>query len=307
MNTGKVIKILLDSGSATGLRHAELVNWTGQAIACPRAQIKALANWDEASRPGVYFLYGDGPDTAQLSVYIGESENVRERLKDHLIKKDFWNEVVLFTNKDNNLTKAHVKYLESRLVQMTKAADRHPLINDDRPQAAMLPRGEIVAMEEFINHARTLLGVLGYKTLEPLAAPLLGAQIGVPAMAQVPITNTETTNTEQLVFLLSGKGIEAKAVQSNEGFVVLAGSGLSAEQVPSLSAGYKRLRDNLIKENVIGMAQNLPNKQQEFLKNHVFSSPSQAASVILGTPTNGRQAWKTAEGKTIAEVEEAVS
>lgn len=232
---------------------------------------------------------------------------MRERLKDHLIKKDFWNEVVLFTNKDNNLTKAHVKYLESRLVQMTKAADRHPLINDDRPQAAMLPRGEIVAMEEFINHARTLLGVLGYKTLEPLAAPLLGAQIGVPAMAQVPITNTETTNTEQLVFLLSGKGIEAKAVQSNEGFVVLAGSGLSTEQVPSLSAGYKRLRDNLIKENVIGMAQNLPNKQQEFLKNHMFSSPSQAAAVILGSPINGRQAWKTAEGKTIAEVEEAVS
>ncbi|QEY59903.1 DUF4357 domain-containing protein [Pseudomonas sp. C27(2019)] len=43
------------------------------------------------------------------------------------------------------------------------------------------------------------------------------------------------------------------------------------------------------------------------MKNHVFSSPSQAAAVILGSPINGRQAWKTALGKTIAEVEEGVS
>lgn len=303
MNTGKVIKILLDSGSVTGLRHAELVNWTGQAIACPRSQVKSLADWDESSRPGVYFLYGDDPETANLSVYIGEAENVRERLKDHLAKKEFWNEVILFTNKDNNLTKAHVKYLEARLVQITKAADRHPLMNDNLPQASMLPRGEIVAMEEFINHARILLGTLGYKTLEPLTTPVLNTAMGVPSIAQIPASNAESTSTESLIFLLSGKGLQAKAVQSNEGFVVLAGSGISSEQAPSLSAGNKHLRENLAKENVVGMVHG----NQQFLKNHVFSSPSQAAAAILGSPINGRQAWKTAQGKTVAEVEEVVS
>lgn len=133
MKTSKSIRIFLDTGSVTGLRHAELVNWTGQAIACPRTQVKSLANWSESRRPGVYSLFGDDPETAELSAYIGEAENVYERLQNHLANKDFWNEVIFFTSKDDNLTKAHVKYLESKLVQVASAAGRHPLMNGNQP------------------------------------------------------------------------------------------------------------------------------------------------------------------------------
>lgn len=294
MSTGKQITIYLDSGVVTGLRHAQLINWSGQAVACPRGQVKILASWEEAQRPGVYFLYGDDPETAEHSVYIGEAENIYSRLQNHLANKEFWNEVIFFTSKDDNLTKAHVKYLESRLVRVAKAAGRHPLLNGNEPQAPKLPRGDLAAMDEFVGHARTLLGVLGQKTLEPLAVPATNSGVGTPSVSQ-------TITAHQTVFCLSGKGIEAKSIQSNEGIVVLEGSGFSPDQGASLSPGNKRLREHLQTENIIGIVHGVP----RFLKSHVFSSPSQAASVIFGSPTNGRQAWKSEDGRSIADDEES--
>ena len=111
MTIGKSIRIYLADGTVTGIRHAELVNWTGQAIACPRNRIGELSGWDESKRPGVYFLFGYDDVVGQPIAYIGEAENVLYRLQSHVMNKDFWNEVVFFTYKDKNLTKAHVKYL----------------------------------------------------------------------------------------------------------------------------------------------------------------------------------------------------
>lgn len=124
MSIGKTIRIFLATGSVTGVRHAEIVNWTGQALSCPRPQLKSLASWQEVSKPGIYFLFGDDPETGSTALYIGEAENIYDRLLHHLSNKDFWNEVVLFTSKDENLTKAHVKFLESNLVQIATQASR---------------------------------------------------------------------------------------------------------------------------------------------------------------------------------------
>ena len=117
MKIGKTIRIYLNDGTVTGIRHAEIVNWTGQAISSPRTKIKMLSDWEESRKPGVYFLFGIDEESGQDAVYIGEAENVFERLQHHIANKDFWNEVIFFTNKDENLTKSHVKYLESGLIK----------------------------------------------------------------------------------------------------------------------------------------------------------------------------------------------
>lgn len=109
-----------------------------------------------------------------------------------------------------------------------------------------------------------------------------------------------TSQPSEQVFALSGKGVEAKAVRSNEGLVVFEGAGFSQVEATSLSGGNKKLRVQLQNEGVVGSVQGA----LRFLKSHIFSSPSQAASVILGTPTNGRQAWKTDTGQSIADIEE---
>ena len=73
------------NGSADSLTTAELSNWNGKAIKIPRTEISGCHR-EDIKGVGVYFLMcqeDDGTD----SVYIGEAENVLDRLNQHL--RDF--------------------------------------------------------------------------------------------------------------------------------------------------------------------------------------------------------------------------
>jgi hypothetical protein len=168
MILGKSIRIYLKEGTVSGIKLAELVNLTIQALSSPRSKIAELnANFqNHVNRQGVYFLIGSDDKTGKPKVYIGEAENVWERLKNHAINKDFWTEVILFTSKDENITKSHIKYLETRLVQITKESDRYVLENNNTPNLTSLPLPDKDAMEEFILNIKILNGVLGHKFLE---------------------------------------------------------------------------------------------------------------------------------------------
>ncbi len=157
MTRGHSIRIFLADGTVTGIRHAEVVNWTGQAVACPSNRVGDLKEWEESQRPGVYLLFGADEATGRAAGYIGEAEHVLDRMQDHLANKDFWNEIILFTNKDQNLTKAHVRYLESRLVDAAKLSKRYVVLNSTTPTAALLPRGDRDAMEDFLDQARAVV------------------------------------------------------------------------------------------------------------------------------------------------------
>jgi hypothetical protein len=63
----------------------------------------------------VYILSGTDATTGNPRAYIGEAEVIRERLKQHK-GKEFWISAIVFVSKDENLTKAHVRYLESRIL-----------------------------------------------------------------------------------------------------------------------------------------------------------------------------------------------
>src|SRR5210317_1208784 len=110
------IKLFLVHGSPSGLRTAELSNWSGKAIAAPRTEISDLLKREELTSPGFYLLTGVEPDSGDPAIYIGEAENVASRLKGHA-GKDFWNAVTVFVSKDENLTKAHIRYLEGLLIE----------------------------------------------------------------------------------------------------------------------------------------------------------------------------------------------
>lgn len=283
-------------GTVTGIRHAEIVNWTGQAIACPRKMVAELSSWPESSSPGVYFLLGKGDHAERPVAYIGEAENVLTRLQQHIGNKDFWNEVIFFTNKDENLTKAHVKFLESKLVALASQANRYVLENGNAPKETVLPRADRDAMYEFLSNIRLLLGALGHKILEPLA-PVhdFGAVIGAPDVV-LPNQNI------QLV-LKRSKKIFARSLQTNEGIVVLKGSSALKVFREGLSPGYKALKEELISNGILVD----DGDHLRFEENYLFSAPSPAAAVVLGQNTNGRTAWKTEAGKTLKEIEEGAA
>lgn len=293
---GKTIRIYLADGNPTGIRHAELVNWTGQAIVCPRVRTAQLASWEEAARPGVYFLVGDDDSESRPLVYIGEAESVWSRLQAHVKQKEFWNRVVLFTSKDDNLTKAHVKYLEARLIEMAQAAGRARIENGNAPQSPALPRADRDAMEEFLEPLQVLLGALGFPWLQGIA-PRPQANAGGPGSRPDPVL------ARPLRFAVAKAGIDATGAVTDEGFVVYKNSIGRAQVKAHLGKGYKAYRDELIAEGRIAER----GAAIVFTADVLFTSPSAAAAVLAGGAYNGREAWRDESGTSLKVLEETLA
>lgn len=287
---GKSIRIYLSDGSPSGLRHVEIANWSGQAIACPRSRFSELKKWSESQRPGVYFLLEKHSTDDKNAVYIGESENVFKRLTDHDRKKDFWNEVILFTSKDENLTKSHIKYLESRLTKITIESDRYSAENSNNPTESTLPRADKDAMEEFIHNAKMILGTLGHKLLEPINS----------SSSDEIIPDSDSLIGHKLYFKVNGHSAEGK--QSDEGFLLIKGSEISLQTTASIPGKIKLMRQKLIEDKtLIEQSDKLV-----LMKDIVLSSSSYAGALVAGTSRSGPQSWKNSKGITLKNLEESL-
>ena len=277
MNYGKSIRLFLIEGIADGRWMCELSNWTGKAYKIPRNCVKEISDREELKNTGIYFLFGKSDETDTYRVYIGEAENIYERLLTHLKEKDFWHECVVFISKDNNLNKAHVKYLENRMYTIAKEAGRYQLENSNIPTQSSLSEADRAEMEEFINNAKLLLSAVGHKVLEATAIP-------------------SKTNNDPEIFVFEGKDYKATGTTTADGFVVFKNSILSKNANSSLTKSLLDKRNKLISENIIDSA-------FTFTKDYIFSSPSTAASIISGNSTNGKTAWRNSQGMTLKDYE----
>lgn len=292
MSFGKSIRIFLPDATVTGIRHAEIMNRTGQAVACPRSRLDELKKWPETAKPGVYFLFEARLGDSKPMAYIGESESVAERLLSHDRKKDFWNEVVIFSNKDDNLSKSHIKYLESRLESLAKEADRYELENGNSPTQSSLSRSEREAMEELLEDIRLFLGTLGYPILEPL----IQSASTQPAMASAP--TPETVANGELKFTV--KGYIARGVQTDQGFVLKKNSTASKTNTDSLSTKLVKLKEQLIADGRLV----IEGDYLRLTKDILMSSSSYAAALIAGTSRSGPQSWCSEDGRSLKELED---
>ncbi|MFN4328763.1 MAG: GIY-YIG nuclease family protein [Limnobacter sp.] len=306
---GKQIRIYLADGTSTGIRHAEITNWSGQALACPRPRFSELKDWGEIKRPGVYFLLGTNEESGEDAVYIGESEVVLDRLSAHLTGKNFWSELIAFTSKDDNLTKGHVKYLESRLIQLASSANRYQVTNTASPQLPALPRADKDSMEEYLISVRALLGVLGHRVLDPYTQPAHTSAFAdskapmQPQQGEIKPPELQPETFVPVLFALHIGGISATAERTDEGLVVLAGSEAITNAQGSLSGGYRALREKLLLAGTLEPA----NGKLRLTKDQLFSSPSQAAAVLVGYAINGRDAWRLKDGTTYGDYEQKIS
>ena len=276
------IKIFLVNGDPKRLRTAELSNWTGKAVAGPRSEFENVIARDESQNSGIYFLTGIDPETGKNAVYIGEAESIRDRVKNHL-DKDFWNQIVFFISKDENLTKAHIRYLEGRLIEQAKQAGRAEVKNS-QGSGARLPESDREDMEIFLEKIHQLLPVLGVEVLVPTTIKISG--ISTPEMLSCEI-----------------KGLKATGHLTPNGIVVLAGSQAVLKERPS-SMKYpwpSNMRQKLKDEGMLSVEAN----HLLFTKDVEFSSPSAAAAVIHGGHANGLIAWKNKAGKSLKELESA--
>src|ERR1022692_1342433 len=174
--TSATIKLFLPHGDAKSLRTAEISNWTGKAVAAPRNKLDELLAREELEKSGVNILIGSDPPTNAARAYIGEAEVIRDRLKQHKTK-EFWISAIIFVSKDENLTKAHVRYLESRLLTEAAQIGRFTL-EQNQAGGSKLSESDREDMEVFLARIRQLLPVLGSDILAPITQSAAKAQPG---------------------------------------------------------------------------------------------------------------------------------
>jgi len=275
---GKSIELFLVNGSADSLIVAELSNWNGKAIKIPRIEV-AACNRDDIRMPGIYFLFCKEDDDTD-SVYIGEAENVYERLVQHL--RDFqagkekyeWSTAVIFMGRD--LNKAHIRYLENRCVEIAREVKRYAILTKNTYKNTVLKESQIATMEEFVNNVQILINALGYKVLEPLT---------------IKMNNAE--EQEQKLYISSASA-NASGMETSEGFVVFEGSIINEKtSEKSLSPGMIKMRKKIMASEKI--------EKLIVKENILFSSSSAAADFVLGYSVSGPQTWKDKDGQSLKE------
>ena len=279
MKFGKTIKIFLIDGEPNGRMSCELSNWSGKAYKIPRIKVKECSDRIDLISTGVYLLFGKDEEGKDL-VYIGEAESILKRITQHLNQKDFWNEAIIFISKDENLNKAHVKYLENRLHDIAINSKRYKIENSITPTLSSISESDRAEMEEFIENIKMLVNTLGHKVFEEKR-------------------EYKPKQKQEVFFIKAARGADGLGEPTSDGFVVFKGSKAAFTVVNSITSNFIKLRDKLIEDQI------LVNKGEyfEFSEDYIFSSPSTAAVIVMGRNANGLTEWKLKSGKTLKEFE----
>ncbi len=263
----KTINLFLVDGNSNGTIICNIKNWDANCLKIPRTKIYNCLNRSELQMAGIYFLFNINDD--KNSIYIGEAENVYERLTQHLAKKEFY-ECITFTSID--LNKALVKYLESSLYNEAELANRYVIENKNVPTKSKISEYDEAAMREFIDYVKMATNILGHKVFEKI------------------IKQREADINK--LFYINSIGVRAMGMPTEEGFVVFKGS-KCFDHFREASSDSLRNRWVKLKED------NIIDKYDYFTEDVLFTSPSLAAAMVLCRNANGLTEWKDANKKSL--------
>ena len=268
---GKTVTTYLIDGDPKGTQYAFISNKICQMFVVPRSNLSYLNTQEKLQKPAFYILLGEDEAT-KPQAYIGETENFRERVKDHDNKKSFWQKALIFVSKDADMTKADVQYLEHKAIAEAKKANTFVLSdNKQTPKAPNLPEYRQDSMDEFFDDAKFLASFIGYNIFE----------ISQP-------------KAEHL-FNIKSRGCDANGFYNSSGFTVLRGSVIAKTMTPSFN--WKEKREKMVEEYTATKDDKLV-----MTSDKTFSSPSTAADFCLGRSANGWTEWKDKDGNTLDSV-----
>lgn len=274
---GRSLELYFIDGKPDGMMTAEVFNWTGHVLMSPRTQISAALSRREARYTGVYILLGEQEGVPRA--YIGEGEDISSRIKNHDTQKDWWTSAILITSAANNLHKAHVQYLEARLIETARSVAKADLENSNTPKRPSLSESGISNMESFLDYVLLVL-------------PALRVDLFIENK-RIRVQDVTPVQPSVMFELISTRlGIRATALLQEGEFVVLQGSITRAEwpHVQTVSSTYGQLYHDLIRRGILVPEGN----HLVFTENYAFKSPSAAASVVNARHSNGPADWKVA-------------
>ncbi len=279
MSEGRSVRLFLVEGTPTGILTAEVVNWTGHILAAPRTRFESALKRDELKRTGVYILLGQSLQSSLPTVYVGEGDDISRRLYSHSRDetKEFWDRFVAITSKDLNLTKAHVKFLEAKLITSLMEAKKSLVQNKTEPSFDRLPEADISDMEAFLEEIQLVLPVIGVDVFRKATS------------TKIPPQPNEIAAEKVFIVEHKSKGISATATEVDGEFIMQAGSLGDNYETSSFAQNIKELRERLIES---GRVEVTSKNKLRLLEDVAFNSPSAAAVFLFGTSRNGRYDWK---------------
>jgi hypothetical protein len=273
------MKIFLADGDPEGLKIVEKSNRTGAAVVFSRSNYSDVSKKrPEFQQTGVYILVGPSETSHLPIVYIGEGDPVKPRLDEHYGKKDFWTWGVFFIAKDNSLNKAHVKYLESRLIDLSKEAKQATLENTNGSSVPNLTEAEKADLDSLLYE--DILNV----------CPLIG--LGIFKRAD------DRVKSKKILYAEQGT-VKACGQEAPTGFTVFKGSDMRKDETTTIPPSVHSLRQDMIQTGVVVSVEG----NYKFDRDYTFPSPSSAAGVVLGRSSNGRTEWKDKTGRTLKEIQ----
>lgn len=282
----QTIQIFLPEGDprGLGLRVAEITSRNIKALQVPRSQVENLLARTEAKQPACYFLFGESADG--YKAYIGQTEDMKQRIGCHDDKKDFWSQLIMVVSGTHAFTQTHIRYLEWLAINSAKKAARYELDNGNGGTKPYAPEAIEADILDAFGTIGILLSTLGFPLFEPFT--------------KVQAEGAENSGTDLVrpKFYCSGAGMEASGEWAPEGFILHAGSMVRGELVASIlsNTGFVKKRQRLIDDERLKVRSD---GHFEIADALVVSSPSFAASLVLGRPSNGWDAWATEDGATL--------
>lgn len=286
--SGKLIRLFLVDGNPNGLKTIEISNMTIYATIFPRSKLKEFLDRSESSNPGSYILLGSNmeDDLFQYIAYIGEGDPVNNRLKAHAKgtnQKYFWDEAIVFTSKDDYITKTQIQYLESEIYRLADEAGKIKLENTQIPSRPNLSEVDNSEIKSFLEGVKLILSSIGIDILES----------HTNVQEAIPLKKEE-------IFRFEIKGLVSKMKIVEDKYIVLKGSEAVIENRDSAAKSIVNMRESIIKTKIL--IKDSIRDVYVFQEDYIFNSPSYAASAISGGNENGRRVWKY-NGKNLNQIE----
>ncbi len=269
----KTVQLTFEEGTPHGIVNVKSLTSPYNIMAAPRNSLNQLPGEKTYQKPGNYLLKGETEEG--LTLYVGQSDKVLKRIKQHKREREWWTHCCLLTCKSDWLNISHARYLEHRLYQLAQNNGGVKLDNDIVPTPSSLSEGQATAAENFLQAALLVLPLLGFDFFYDSS--------NAAQDARIPIFKLEIGNSN------------ASARLQDDKWVVLKGSiarGEEADTLKTYAPGYSKQRERLIENKIL---QPQGEDMLKFIQDTPFTSSSAAASVVYGQLLNGRQTWKVPE------------
>lgn len=279
------VHLILRDADPLGLITATRDNWTGIAHAMPMSDYESMKHI--LNKSGVYVLIGieEGKLEPIEAVYIGEADNISSRLTSahkQIIRDDVtWKRVIIFTSTTNDLHKAHIKWIEHKLVSMARNnTSTYKLYNSTAPTEPNLPDFDKVFIESFIEKMLVLYPILGVHAFKN---------------ANNQDISSNKVITKDLYYIKIRNDIYASGHNSSNGFTILSGSKIKTKGTDTQGISVKRIREEIMNNRAINTIETGWYVLDEDIE---LTSLSTASNLVLGNSTNGRDTWKNSDGQS---------